>query len=148
MQEIDLYEIRELFSKASESSFYTEKLSQKLEKTNSNPLIIAYKACVKALQAKYTWNPLQKWADIDQASKFFEEAIKDAPEDIEIRFLRFSIELNTPSILGYSQHLEEDKKKLLLAFPFVKLPQEMKEAIKKSLLESNLCSLEEKKCLV
>lgn len=37
------------------------------------------------------------------------EAVILSPSDIEIRFLRFSIQYYTPKWLGYSKNMEEDK---------------------------------------
>jgi tRNA A37 methylthiotransferase MiaB len=38
------------------------------------------------------------------------------PNNIEIRFLRYSIQSNTPAFLGYSKNLKEDRKVMVSAF--------------------------------
>jgi hypothetical protein len=37
------------------------------------------------------------------------------PQNIEVRFVRLALQLRMPSFLGYSGHIEEDKKTLLHA---------------------------------
>jgi hypothetical protein len=143
-----LTQIRLLFSESAESSHKTQLLYTKLtEITEKTPIILAYQAAAEALQAKHSWNVLAKWAGIEKSMSLFQKAIQEDSENAEIRFLRFSIQFNTPTILGYSKNLEEDKQKLVNLFPYLDLPTEMQQAIKKILLQSQLCSEEEKEIL-
>ncbi|NJL13938.1 MAG: hypothetical protein HC913_13645 [Microscillaceae bacterium] len=47
-----------------------------------------------------------------------------APENVEIRFLRFSIQANTPSLLGLSQEIRADKQKILANLAEANYPRE------------------------
>ncbi len=75
--------------------------------------MLAYKAAALSLKAKHDWNPYNKLNWLKEALNIFEEAIRMDPDNIEIRFLRFSIEHYMPDFLGFSQHLEADKNAIL-----------------------------------
>lgn len=68
----------------------------------------AYKAAARALQAKDSWVPHKKWSYIKEAMQMFQEAIEQAPKHIEIRFLRLTVQHNTPELLDLSENIEED----------------------------------------
>lgn len=68
----------------------------------------AYQACAYAMKAKESWNPFSKLAYIRKYDQLMEKATDQSPNNIEIRFLRFSIEYNLPEWLGMSDHISED----------------------------------------
>ncbi|TAG92992.1 MAG: hypothetical protein EAZ20_02050 [Bacteroidetes bacterium] len=129
---MDLDEIRKLFSEAAESQLKSSKLYTLLQnETGKIPILLAYRAGAEALQAKHSWNVLTKWTKIAQAMDLFKKAVDFSPNDIEIRFLRYSIQNNTPTILGYSENLTEDKQKMIDLFAQSNVPNAMKEEIRK-----------------
>jgi hypothetical protein len=76
-------------------------------------LILAYLGSVQAIRAKHAWNPVNKMNYLKQGSKTLDYAVDLASNNLEVRFLRFSLEHFLPTFLGYSQHLETDKNKIL-----------------------------------
>lgn len=48
------------------------------------------------------------------------EAVKENPNNAEIRYLRLTCQLNTPSILGYKSDISADKNYLLQHFDEIK----------------------------
>ncbi len=142
-----LDDIRLWYSLASQQEKEAEKLFEFFEKNPpKNAILWAYKGASDALKAKNLYNPLSKWHYVAEADKAFGKAIFLDKENIEIRFLRFSIEWNLPRLLGYSTHLEEDKNIILKNFEIQNnlLPAELSKAIKKCLLDSNLLNNQEK----
>lgn len=132
---MNINEIRKLFSEAADNSSKTNQLYQLLQnETGKNPILLAYRAASEALEAKHSWNVLTKWSNIDKAMQLFQKAIEIAPENIEIRFLRYSIQINTPFILGYSQNINEDKQKMIDLFLEADLPLAMKKQIEKIII--------------
>src|SRR5688572_9353908 len=109
--EIDV--IRNKFAKAVENEkeayVLLEKLN-KLEAKGKTPLILAYKGAAEALIAKFSWNPYSKINYLRKSQRSLQLAINNAPENAEIRFLRFSIQHFVPAFLGLSNNIEEDKK--------------------------------------
>jgi hypothetical protein len=109
---VPIEEIRSHFEKGSESMEYAEKLKS-LTSNKKTPLHKAYYGMSYALMAKHSNGPFKKLELVKKGMDFINTAVKEEPNNIEIRFLRFSIESKAPSFLGISEHLEEDKLKLL-----------------------------------
>lgn len=79
-----------------------------LSKDNSST-ILAYQAVSEALLAQVVWNPFSKLSQVMKYDRLMEKAVMDDIENIEIRFLRLAIEVNLPSFLGMSTHVQEDR---------------------------------------
>lgn len=76
-------------------------------------IILAYLGSAEALRAKHAFNPINKLAYLKQGSKTLGFAVNAAPNNLEVRFLRFSLEHYVPSFLGYSKNLEADRIKII-----------------------------------
>ncbi len=76
-------------------------------------LILAYLGSAEALRAKHAFNPINKLSYLKQGSKTLATAVNTAPNNIEVRFLRFSLEHYVPSFLGYNKNLEADRTKII-----------------------------------
>ncbi len=110
-------EIRKTFQLAIDNSSITEKLSSDLKKISKpDALTQAYIASLEALKAKHAWNPFSKHEYMKSFGKMMNDAVNKMPENIEIRYLRYNIEYNVPSYLGYSPNLEEDRKHIIDLF--------------------------------
>ena len=77
-------------------------------------LVLGYKAASEAIRARDA-SMFNKMTYVQDAARTFEQAVSLAPQNPEIRFLRFSVESNLPAFLGLSKHVEEDKEMLLKA---------------------------------
>lgn len=80
---------------------------------NKPPLITGYIGTLQALKAKHHWNPYYKLKYVKDAQKTFAKAIAADPHNMEIRFLRFSVDHKLPGLLGYNKNMEEDKNEIL-----------------------------------
>jgi len=87
-----------------------EKIYLLKEKT---PVVIAYQGVAEALLAKVVLNPFTKINYLKTSRDNLQQAVNQAPENIEIRFLRFSTQYYLPYIMGFSSNLLEDKAALL-----------------------------------
>ena len=102
--------IRKEYYEAINSSKATNHLYDKLVKIeNADPLIMAYVGSAQALKARFSWNPYNKLSYLSDGLKTLEEAINKSPQNLEIRFLRFSLVHYLPGFLGYKETLEADK---------------------------------------
>ncbi len=102
----------------------TEAGAVKLEAQTRNwqgkeALMQAYHGVALALKAKYSYNPYTKVNAVKDGAVLLNAAVNRAATDTEIRFLRYSVEVNTPSMVGISTHLAADKAHIL-AFPPLK----------------------------
>ena len=110
-QELNLSELRELYI---EASFEEDKANELYELTKNSSIESGYKkftyhAIAILLQSKFAINPIDKLKSFGEGKEQLEKVISQYPEDIELRFLRFCVQNDTPAILDYKQNLEEDK---------------------------------------
>jgi len=124
------------------------KLTDSLDKIfaaapNKSPLNICYFGVIQALKAKHAWNPYYKVKYLNDAEKTLQTAVNREPDNIEIRFMRFSIEHNVPGFLGYTKHLIADREEMLKQLErkyYGTADQEVVITIIKFLLESKRCT--------
>ena len=110
----DLKLLRKQLMMAINSSHTTDSLYTDLDHLNNKtPLIVAYMGALDALKAKHSWNPYSKIKSLSQASQLMQKAIDNDPHNIEIRFMRFSVQHNVPAWLGYSKNLDADRDEIL-----------------------------------
>lgn len=77
------------------------------------PIIIAYKAGVEALKSKHAFWPFTKLEKLNDSMDIFSEAVKLSPDNLEIRFMRFSILHYVPSFIGYTNEMNDDLNKII-----------------------------------
>jgi len=132
---------------AIESSSITDSLYRVLKSRDTeNPLIIGYIGTLEALKAKHSWNPYNKIKYVALSQKTMKVAVERDPTNLEIRFMRFSIQHYTPSFLGFSKDLEEDRKAIIRQFRIRKFGLADKALIRNMavfMIESDRCLKEE-----
>jgi hypothetical protein len=111
---LELKPIRQKLVLAMKSAKVTDSLYNSLDKlTNKPPVIVAYLGTLDALKAKHAWNPYSKIKDLNLSRDVLQKAVAAEPHNMEIRFLRFSIQHNVPAFLGYGKNLNEDKAEIM-----------------------------------
>ena len=92
----------------------TEKKNEQFFEVTKNAtletdaVVYAYNALSVMRKAEHTVNPYSKYKYFNQGKDKLEQAIKHAPTNSEIRFIRLSAQAKTPSFLGYSSNQQED----------------------------------------
>lgn len=151
MSEINLSDLRELYANAEENATskrrFLEAIKQSPEATMPSSTWLAYQACGEAIRAKDAFFPFEKLAHIHKAQRLFRQAIRQAPDNVEARFLRFSIQINTPRFLGLSNELSQDLHQILALLADSPIAQNMKRGIAGFVLNSGQCSIEQKAIL-
>ncbi len=111
----DLNEIRSEYPKAVESSEVANKLNAALAsvKTPSKPILLAYKGAASTLKANFAKSRSDKKEFFKEGVSLIESAIEAEPSNIEIRYIRMSVQENSPRFLGYHKNIEEDKEFIL-----------------------------------
>lgn len=115
--------------------------------SNYNPLVLAYYGGVQALKAKHAFNPISKLSHLIDGLDRLEEAINESPDDLEIRFMRFSILDHVPGILGYSEEREMDRDRicsLLLQKNYSSLDRKIQRGIAEYMIDSDRLSKKQK----
>ena len=82
----------------------------KTYKNEHNSTISAYKTVAELMLIEYDYNPLTKLKSFTKHTKKLDFIVKNNITSIEIRFLRFCIQKQTPRFLGYNDNLELDYK--------------------------------------
>lgn len=80
-----------------------------LEQKENNNKEIGYLGAYTMIKANHQISPIQKLSSFRNGKKLLEKAIDAAPTDIELRYIRYAIQISIPSFLGYKDNLNEDK---------------------------------------
>ena len=111
---LDIQKIRTDYIAAVRNSSKANQLCKDLEKIkNPEALILAYLGSVQAIKAKHAWNPVSKMSYLKEGFENINKAVLKDPNQLEIRFLRFSLQFYVPAVLGYSKNLDTDKNKII-----------------------------------
>ncbi|RYE20670.1 MAG: hypothetical protein EOP42_27105 [Sphingobacteriaceae bacterium] len=114
IQKLDISKIRKDMLRAITSAKVTDSLYSNLQTINKKPaLVIAHFGALEALKAKNSWNPYNKFRYLNLSGKTVQQAVNASPNDMEIRFVRFSIQTNLPHFLGLAKDLDADKNQIL-----------------------------------
>jgi len=109
----DLDQCRKLFMSFATDKSAPKALLAQLKGMPKTALTQAYAGMAQAVMAKSIFNPLLKLSRFFSAAKKIDNAILMEPDAIEIRFIRYVLQKNTPTYVGYNQYLGEDTKKLI-----------------------------------
>jgi hypothetical protein len=113
-EEPNLKAIRKQLREAINDSKTTDSLYKSLSNIKNHAGIIdGFIAGLQALKAKHAWNPYSKIKHINNCEKTFEKAVAADPHNIEIRFMRFSVEDSVPGFLGYKKNLVPDSEEII-----------------------------------
>jgi hypothetical protein len=140
-QNINVDEARKLYAKSGENKDICKKLYEKLaeiDEKNQN-LLLGYKGAVLAEMAKHEKDAPKKLKFFKEGKRKLEQAILNDLENIELRFLRLSIQLHTPDALRYNGQIANDK-----AFIQDNLSKVKNENLKKS-ISDYMATLDKKK---
>lgn len=133
----DLNEIRSEYPKAVQSVEKTAKLDGELAKVNSSnkAVLLAYKGAVLTVKAKFATKKSEKKDFFKEGVSLIESAVKAESSNIEIRYIRMSVQENSPKFLGYHKNIDEDKEFILKNYASIssaELKQIVKDFVKNS----------------
>ena len=109
-EDTSLLDIRKLFYQATEESesadFLNEMLTESL--TSKDITLRGYKGISFMLLSKHAYNPYTKISYFTKGSAILDQAIQEDNENIELRFLRYTIQSEAPIFLNYRSELSLD----------------------------------------
>lgn len=142
--EQNLKEVRVLYYSAAQSKSDGEALNTLLETCpKDQPLYAGYRGAVNMLKAQHAYMPTSKLQYFNKGKTMIESAIQAAPNEVELLFLRFTIQTNVPSFLGYNANITQDKNKIIEAYKSIPDIQ-LKQMIQSYMLTSSYCTAQEK----
>ena len=142
---IDINSIRKEYPSATQSKVKTLALYNKLKTVTKkdNKTLVAYKGALTALVSKQQKGVKQKKEFFKKGVSLIEYAVKSAPNNIEIRLIRLSVQQNSPKFLKYNKSIEQDKAFIFNNLKNVKSTS-LKKHIKDYILQSTHFTEEEK----
>lgn len=111
-----------------------------------DPVLTGYQAAATMMMAQYVINPFSKLSWFRKGRKLLDNTLARHPQNIELRFLRFTIQTNAPGMLGYKDEIASDKSFLLNAVGGIS-DAALQQSICDYLQQSKLLSEGEKKQL-
>ena len=137
-------QIRAQYPLAQESEELTSQLDDKLAQTSgADPVMMAYKGAVKTLMADFAKKVKEKKVYFKEGVELIETAFKAEPNNIEIRYLRLTIQEHAPKFLKYHDNISEDKAFIQKNYTSIS-SKELKAVIREFILESKSFDDEEK----
>ncbi len=129
----------------------TDSLYQQLIEIKNPPaIILGYMGTLEALKAKHSWNPYNKLMYVARSQKTLQKALALEPQNLEIRFMRFSIQHFTPPLLGYSKELITDRQIIINQFKQKKFGQtkpDLVRGIAEFMISTERCTRQEEEVL-
>lgn len=142
--------IRKRFYESVESAKVAKTFLEELKNISNEPnqaLIDGYRAATCMVMAKHAFNPYSKFKYFSDGKKLLEKTITKNPENTELRLIRFAIQTNVPSFLGYNKEIIADKLFLLNNFSKLDIKSttenQLRLIIKEYLIKSGLCTSSE-----
>ena len=106
---VDLDVVRANYNKLVSNKELCEKIIAELTETKNNSAThMAYLGGVQTIWANHVFSPISKLNTFKEGKKNIEQAIKKEPDNVELRFIRLSVQKNAPSFLGYKSNINED----------------------------------------
>ena len=110
---MSLEEIRNNYGKAVANKSICKSMINELNTNNINAVQQAYLGAYQSVWANHAINPIEKLSTFNKGKNNIEKAVKKNANNIEIRFLRFSIQKKSPGFLRYKNHMVQDEKFLI-----------------------------------
>lgn len=118
-QEIE--QIRSQYPLAEKSEEITSQLDAELSSITSenNSVLLAYRGAVKTLKAKFAKKVKEKKEYFKEGAELIESAMAMDANNIEIRYIRLTVQENAPKFLKYHDNILEDKQHILKEYSFI-----------------------------
>ena len=108
-QNMDLEYMRLNYEKAVGNKELCRAMIEALISKKDEPVYLAYLSGLQTLWANHTINPISKLGTFKKGRMNLERAVEMAPNNLEIRIIRLSIQKNAPRFLGYYENIKTDE---------------------------------------
>ena len=148
-QSLNFDAVRTAYKEAAQDKTKVESFHKSMSRVNTkdNAVLVAYKGASIALLAKQAESVKEKKDGFKEGVALIELANEKSSNNIEVRFVRLSIQENTPKLLKYKGNLEEDKLFILAQFKNIKFSH-LKNHIKDYISQSKVFTDEEKSVIL
>lgn len=106
-----LEELRKNYRQAMSDKMLCEQLFKRIqsEKWENNPVLLAYQGGIYMGMAKHSAVIAKKTEYIKAGKEKIEKAVRTEPKNVEIRFIRYTIQTHLPPAAGYNKNIAEDR---------------------------------------
>ncbi len=113
-QTISVDALRREYQLVNSDSATCAKLYSRINKTsNSDVITNAYRGAISISMANHSKEKKEKLKLFNTGKKMLEESIAADSSNIELRFIRFTIQTNCPKVLRYNKEIASDKSFIL-----------------------------------
>lgn len=109
---MELKTIRDLFNTAHKDKNDCHTLIE-TTKGYETALVQAYHAAALMVSTKYILNPFISMKTFNQGKSLLEKMIAENKDNVEIHYLRYTIQMNAPRFIGYYKNKAEDREMVL-----------------------------------
>lgn len=106
---IDVESIRISYERAVKDESLCQKMIATLSQKTDSAIYLGYLGAFQAIWANHVSSPFAKLSTFKIGKRNIEKSIQIEPNNVELRFIRLSIQLNCPFFLNYRHRIEEDK---------------------------------------
>jgi hypothetical protein len=144
----ELIAIRKLYELADQSKSNYKLFNTTLTRAVSIDMAVkkGYTAAGLMISASYENNPLIKLKYFNNGKAILEEVISEHQKNIELHYIRFTIQEHCPRILGYRGQLNQDKLLLLqqISKTTIAIDKDLEERIILYLLKSEKLQIKQR----
>lgn len=108
----NIREYRKLLQTGEDSERDAKALIQKSTEAYQDTKLPIYKGFLAVghfFMAKHSFNPLKKMSYFNEGKKIMESALREDPQNLEVRLMRLITQENAPRILGYNRNIRDDR---------------------------------------
>jgi len=106
----DLSSVRSLYQEASKDEAKANQLLAIADRNSPiSSVFTGYKGAAKIVMAKHAFNPYTKWMLFSEGRNTLDSAIASDANNVELIYLRLTIQMNAPNFLGYKSDIESDR---------------------------------------
>lgn len=111
--QVNIDKMRADYAKAVKNKKLCEANLKTLESSASTATEKGYLAAYEILWAKHMGNPFSKLGQFKKGKKLLESVIIKYPDNVDLRFIRWSVQTHAPSFLNYHKDRLRDKQFLV-----------------------------------
>jgi len=100
----DLEDLRKRYRMAVSDKAVCREMIEQLGQQPESDVHLAYRGAFQTILAKHTANPLEKLSTFNKGKRNIDNAAAASPGNIEIIFIRHSVQKNAPGFLGYKDN--------------------------------------------
>ena len=144
-EDLNPQRLRSLYYQASQKPEEAEKFYDLMKNAGTkSPLLLGYKGIAEFMKCYHSYNPVSKLNYFYKGKQDLDRAITLVPNDIELRYLRFTVQSNLPPFLNYQNNIQSDKIFLMQNISGIGHDVELHSMICEYMSNSDFCSQAEK----